>query len=137
MVFPDASSTEAFRFKRPQEFVPRYAFRTFGTEGLVGDRLLMAQIEHDFGSMVFRWLGVKFLKDLRISLYVGSGWSELTSTPTHQVRRFIWSTKQVFHEIGFSLGLLSPLPISYSFTWPLTHRERFRFSAAFGTGFLQ
>jgi hypothetical protein len=96
-------------------------FRTARVKEFVGDAVAMLLIEYHFGTLFLRPLGVSPLKDLDFILYVGFGWSSLSSRSLSLQTVPVSDAKRTFHEAGFSLGRLFTF-LRVDFTWRLTHR---------------
>lgn len=116
---------------RTRELVTAGALKAQGTEGIKGSRLASLQVEHDFGSMVFRWLGIKILSNLHFKLHMGSAWSEDSNGDATLLGGLI--AKRVFNEAGFGLSMIAPIPIALDFTWRLTHRDGNNFAITLGS----
>jgi hypothetical protein len=118
---------------RTREIGTSGALRTVGAEGIKGNRLASLQAEHDFGSMVFRSLGIELLNNLHFKLYIGSAWSDDSNQSGNNTLLGGLVAKRVFYEAGFGLSMVAPIPLALDFTWRLTHRDGNNFAVTFGS----
>lgn len=100
-----------------------FTFRTLGYNEIVGDRIITASMEHNFGSELFRWLQVPGLKDWDILL---NGFFNAAYTNISNQSKSILVVpesvfKNPFYEIGFGIGH-ALIPLQVEFSWKLNHR---------------
>ncbi len=109
------------------------SLKTVGPEGIMGTRLAILQVEHDFGSMFFRSLGIEILNNLHFKLYLGSAWSSDNRATANIALLGGLTANRVFHEAGFGLRTMVPVPFALDFTWRLTHRDGDNFAITLGS----
>ncbi len=112
--------------------IPQRAMRLLGVREFSGDRMALIQIEHDFGNMFFRVLGLPVVKDMDFIIFAGSGWSDLSSASSTVQTVPVPTARKLYHEIGFGIGRLPPF-LRLDFTWRLTHRTGRNFQVTLGS----
>lgn len=112
--------------------IPQGAMRLLGVREFSGDRMALIQIEHDFGNMFFRALGLPVIKDMDFIVFAGSGWSDLSSSSRAVQAVPIPTARKLYHEVGFGIGRLSGFS-RLDFTWRITHRNGKNFDITLGS----
>jgi hypothetical protein len=101
-----------------------FTFRTLDYNDVVGDRIVTFNIEHFFGSELFRWLSVPGLKDWDILLntFINAAYTNISreSSSILVVQQEVF--KNPFYEIGFGIGH-ALIPLQIEFAWKLNHRD--------------
>jgi hypothetical protein len=101
-----------------------FTFRTLDYNQVVGDRIITFNIEHDFGSELFRWLSIPGLKDWDILLntFINAAYTNISdeSRSILVVPQNVF--KNPFYEIGFGIGH-QLIPLQVEFAWKLNHRD--------------
>ncbi len=95
----------------------------------------MMMVEHNFGNLPFRAIGLPFVQSMDLILYAGSGWTEISRKAQIIQPVAVQSTRGVFHEVGFALGKVLTF-FRLDFTWRLTHRGADNFNITLGSSFL-
>ncbi|MGB9772575.1 MAG: DUF5686 family protein [Bacteroidota bacterium] len=110
-------------------------FKTLRVKEFAGDRVGMMMVEHNFGNLPFRAIGLPFVQSMDLILYAGSGWTEISRKAQIIQPVAVQSTRGVFHEVGFALGKVLTF-FRLDFTWRLTHRGADNFNITLGSSFL-
>ena len=101
-----------------------FTFRTLGYNEVAGDRIAAASLEHNFGSELFRWLGIPGLKDWDILLntFFNAAYTDISdeSRSILVVKQEVF--RNPFYEIGFGIGH-QLIPLQLEFAWKLNHRD--------------
>jgi len=98
-------------------------FRTLSVGEVYGDKVLTALFEYNFGTELWRWMGISFLQDWQINLntYLNGAYTDISSSSRNILSAPIKTFINPFWEGGF--GISHPLiPLQFEFTWKLNHR---------------
>ncbi len=108
----------------------RNTFRTLGLNEVIGDRVIMVNLDHLWGDNIFRWLRVPILKDLelQVNTYVNAAYSDVSDKSRALMPVKTVTFKNPFFEAGFSIGHVL-FPMTFEFSWKLNHfdKNNFRF----------
>jgi hypothetical protein len=116
-------------------FYDGLAFKTMGQKNFVGNRTLVAYLEHDFGRFLFLKSGLPLIKKIpyTVSVYGGLFWTDFRNHPSQPGDSEALLARHSYREIGFSVGNL-PLLLKLYFTWQLSRYDTNRFSFVCGFG---
>lgn len=111
-----------------------FSFRTLNVNEILGDRIVSLNIEHDFGSELFRWLGIPGLKnwDLTLNTFFNAAYANAGEKTNSILPVQIKSFKHPFYEAGFGIGHIL-IPMQIEFAWKLNHRDGNNFRVGINT----
>jgi len=112
----------------------QYTFRTLRVNEVFGERLVTLNLEHNFGSELFRMFNIPLLKDWDITLntFFNTAFSEVGQQSAEQINIELNSFPHPFYEIGFGIGQ-GIFPIQLEFAWKLNYRESNKFVVSINT----
>jgi hypothetical protein len=119
-------------FGSTSDITPTGSLRTISIKEFAGDRLASLVLEHNFGSLPFRALGISFMKNMDLILFTGSAWSDLSIESRAIQPVPLQTCTKVINEIGFGLGRLFTL-LRLDFAWRLTGNAKNDFTVTFGS----
>ena len=101
-----------------------HTFRTLNVNEIIGDRILMLNLTHDFRDELFRMLNIPRVKnwEIMLSLIFNAAISDVTSGTSSILTNPVKSFKHPFYEIGFGVGQ-GVLPFDLEFMWKLNYRD--------------
>lgn len=108
------------------------SLRTISIKEFAGDRLASLVLEHNFGSLPFRALGLSFMKSIDFILFTGSAWTDLSSESKTIQPVPLQTCTKVINEIGFGLGRLFTF-LRLDFAWKLTGMAKNDFTLTLGS----
>ncbi len=111
------------------------ALKTIANKEFSGDRFALFQVKHNFGSMVFRALGVSFIKNIDLILYAGAGWTDISAPSAVLQTSGVGTTQSILYEVGFGLDRILPFLV-IDFSWRLTHHTGNNFQITIGSSLL-
>lgn len=101
-----------------------FTFRTLDYNEVFGDRIVAFDLEHYFGSELFRWFAIPGLKDwdILLNLFFNGAYTDISSESKSILTVPLKVFKNPFYEIGFGIG--HPLiPFQIEFAWKLNHKD--------------
>ena len=112
----------------------QYTFRTLKINEVFGERLVTLNLEHNFGSELFRMLNIPLLKDWDITLntFFNAAVSEVGQKSAELIPINLKSFPHPFYEIGFGIGQ-GIFPIQLEFAWKLNYRGNNNFVVSINT----
>ena len=112
----------------------QYTFRTLKINEVFGERLVTLNLEHNFGSELFRMLNIPLLKDWDITLntFFNAAVSEVGQKSAELIPINLKSFPHPFYEIGFGIGQ-GIFPIQLEFAWKLNYRGSNNFVVSINT----
>ncbi len=108
------------------------SLRTIVNRDYAGDRLATVLLEHNFGSLPFRTIGVPLLGSTDLILSVGGAWTGLSEESKTVQTVPLRTTRNAITEAGFGLNRLFSL-FRLDFTWRLTERTGNNFAVTLGS----
>jgi hypothetical protein len=111
-----------------------FSFRTLQLNEIPGDRIVSLNIEHDFGTELFRLLGIPGLKDWNLTLntFLNSAYAEAGEKTRAILQHQLKSFKNPFYEAGFGIGHIL-IPLQVEFAWKLNHKDGNNFRVGINT----
>jgi hypothetical protein len=106
------------------------SLRTINIKEFAGDRLASLILEHNFGSLPFRALGISFMKSIDFILFTGTAWTDLSSESRTIQPIPIQTSTKVINEVGFEFGRLFTF-FRLDFAWRLTGNTKNDFALTF------
>ncbi len=99
-----------------------FTFRTLKIGEVFGDRIIMLNLQHNFGDELFRLLSIPILKDSEIQLtgYFNTALLDISNKSAAILPVNYTSFKHPFMEAGFGVGHLL-FPLVFEFTWKLNY----------------
>jgi len=112
----------------------QYTFRTLRVNEVFGERLVTLNLEHNFGSELFRMLNIPLLKDWEFTLntFFNVAVSEVGQKSAEQIPIDLKTFPHPFYEIGFGIGQ-GILPIQLEVAWKLNYRGSNNFVVSINT----
>lgn len=100
------------------------SFRTLGINEIVGDKIIMLNLTHDFRDEFFRMMNIPGLKNLEVllSLIFNMALTEITPETSTILTNPVKQFKHPFYEIGFGIGQ-GLFPFKLEFMWKLNYRD--------------
>jgi hypothetical protein len=101
-----------------------HTFRTLNVNEIIGDRILMFNLTHDFRDELFRMLNIPRVKnwEIMLSLIFNAAISDVTSGTSTILINPVKLFKHPFYEIGFGVGQ-GVIPFDLEFMWKLNYRD--------------
>ena len=101
-----------------------HTFRTLNLNEIIGDRILMFNLTHNFRDELFRMLNIPRVKnwEIMLSLIFNAAISDVTSGTSAILTNPVKSFNHPFYEIGFGIGQ-GVLPFDLEFMWKLNYRD--------------
>jgi len=96
-------------------------FKTVGVKEYAGDRMASLLVEHNFGSLPFRALGVPLMQDLDFLLTAGAAWTGIFGASRILQTEQIRTNRNVLVEVGFAVSRLVTF-FRLDFCWRLTEK---------------
>ncbi len=111
-----------------------YTFRTLRINEVFGERLVTLNLEHNFGSELFRMLNTPLLKDWEFTLntFLNVAVSEVGQKSAELIPIDLKTFPHPFYEIGFGIGQ-GIFPIQLEFAWKLNYRGSNNFVVSINT----
>lgn len=105
-----------------------FSFRTLRIGEVFGDKIWSLNLEHEFNDELFIMSGLPLIKDLQLMLNVhaGAAWVDLSKESLKILPIDYRAFNKPLIEAGFSIGQIL-MPISFDFTWKVTHRGKNNF----------
>lgn len=102
----------------------QYTFRTLRINEIFGERVVTLNLEHNFGSELFRLLNIPLLRDWEITLntFFNAAVSEIGNESSSFLPTEIKTFTRPFYEVGFGIGQ-GILPLQLEFAWKLNYRD--------------
>ena len=110
------------------------SFRTLRINEVVGEKVLTLNIEHDFRTELFRFLGIPLLKDWEITVntFFNAAVSDIGNESSSLLPVEVKTFPHPFYEIGFAIGQ-GIIPFQLEFAWKLNYRGRNNFVISLNT----
>ena len=101
-----------------------HTFRTLNVNEIIGDKVLMFNLTHDFRDELFRMLNIPGIKnwELMLSFIFNAALSDVTPGTETILTNPVKSFMHPFYEIGFGVGQ-GLLPFDLEFMWKLNYRD--------------
>lgn len=101
-----------------------HTFRTLNLNEIIGDRILMFNLTHDFRDELFRMLNIPRVKnwEILLSLIFNAAMSDVTSGTSAILTNSVKSFTHPFYELGFGVGQ-GLIPFKLEFMWKLNYRD--------------
>jgi hypothetical protein len=99
-------------------------FRTLNVNEIVGDKILIVNLTHDFRDEIFRWLNIPKIKnwEIMLSLIFNTAIADITPESYSILTNPVKTLKHPFYELGFGVGQ-GLLPFKLEFMWKLNYRD--------------
>lgn len=99
-------------------------FRTLNINEIIGDRVFMLNITHDFRDELFRMMNIPGIKNWEIlfSLIFNTAIADITSESESILTNPVKTFKHPFYELGFGVGQ-GLLPFKLEFMWKLNYKD--------------
>jgi hypothetical protein len=112
----------------------QYTFRTLRINEVFGERLVTLNLEHNFGSELFRMLNIPLLKewDITLNTFFNAAVSEVGQKSAELLLTDLNTFPHPFYEIGFAIGQ-GIFPIQLEFAWKLNYRGSNNFVVSINT----
>ena len=108
------------------------SLRTIGNRDYAGDRIISFMLEHNFGSLPFRAVGVPFVQHVDFILTAGGAWTGLSENSKVLQTVPLQTTRNAIVEVGFGLGRLLSF-FRLDFSWRLTEQTGRNFALTLGS----
>ncbi len=111
-----------------------FTFRTLNLNEILGDRVFTVNLEHVFGSELFRLIPIPFIQDADLQLggFLNIAYSD-AGIKTNSISPYPLKTfRHPFYEAGFWLGQ-ALLPLQLDFAWRLNYRGENNFRIGINT----
>lgn len=108
------------------------SLRTIGNRDYAGDRIASLLLEHNFGSLPFRTVGIPFMRSMDFILSAGGAWTGLSEESKALQTVPLQTTRNAIVELGFGLGRLLTF-FRLDFSWRLTEVKGDNFVLTLGS----
>jgi hypothetical protein len=100
-----------------------YTFRTLKLNEVLGDKIVTAFFEHNFGDQLFRWMQIPYLKssELQLNTFFNIAYADLGNKSKKILANDIKILKHPLYEVGFGISNIL-FPIQLEFSWRLNYR---------------
>lgn len=118
-------------FGSTSDITPAGSLRTIRIKEFAGDRLASLVLEHNFGSLPFRALGVSIMKSIDFILFTGTAWTDISAESKAIQPVPLQTCRSVLNEAGFGFGRIFTF-FRLDFAWRLTGKAKNDFTVTLG-----